>query len=682
MLQQLRVFGLAATIAVTGLVAAAPSASAETILPASPKALNLASLSVGSESAVVHGLACESAGNCTALISIDLDGASALAVAREVNGAWANPVRLGAPSGHSVHAVDATFLACPTQSSCTVLTRGSFGGSDEALMAQQNSGTWSVLSVVDVAGTISNLASASPETFSCYSGDLCVMGGSAVKSDSSKVAWAAVRTAGTWGPVHEVANAEEVTAAACDSAGDCHVVTRGHCSFSWPSWSCGSNVVNGTESWLGDYAIWSGASTFDLGSTYEADRITKLICVGWQSCAGVGRVTVVSSGKTYPAVMNGAYGSFAINAMDPPDNATSGELTAVDCYSANSCVFGGTYDDTFYGKSAFYRLPSQNVSQSVPGMVAHGDTVTSISCSAATHCQFIGTHVTAGKATVWTEANVQGTGWGQPEELVVPSAVANPTSVDGVVDCGTVEMCDVLATYQVHDSGTNTTPTGIYAYSANQAGSWSGGGGGGYNGMSPWMTIYGNTQDWSDPTGKTQNLTVFVYPRTLSGTVLVKFDNGSLVGKCRASNGGCMVRTKKIPFGYTHVNASFTGGKPQVKLAAGTNTWIDYPENHWVTDKSDTYRDHHPVSLKRKGRIVAKLVTNPLTCSANRDVTVVVSDWSSHAVISTRYLHTAKDGMLKSKTPGLPVETYQVTLTAQAAGSCAPVTGGYILQIG
>jgi len=158
--------------------------------------------------ALLHGVSCTSAGNCTGTGQYtDGSGNVQAMAATETSGTWAQAVEVTAPTGAAAN--PEAYLAsvsCSSAGNCTGTGRYTDGsGNVQAMAATETSGTWA--QAVEV--TAPTGAAANPVAFlsgvSCTSVGNCTAAGYYTDSSSNDVIMNAVESGGTWAQATEFA---------------------------------------------------------------------------------------------------------------------------------------------------------------------------------------------------------------------------------------------------------------------------------------------------------------------------------------------------------------------------------------------------------------------------------------------------------------------------------------------
>ncbi len=303
--------------------------------------------------ASLGGISCIWAVKCVAVGSyLDSYGNGQAMAATQTRGTWRQATEVTAPSnaGTDPNAV-LKGISCTSAGNCTAIgTYEDSSGNGQAMEATQTRGTWG--QAVEI--TAPSNAGTNPEallySISCTSAGNCVGVGSYLDSSSRLQAMEATETSGTWGQAAEITapsnagtNPESVLKGiSCTSAGKCTAVGQ------YLDSSSHVQAMEATET----SGTWGQATEVTAPSNAGTNPNAKLYavsCTSARNCTAVGTFEDTSS---HPQAMeatetSGTWGQAA--QVTAPSNAGTNpqaDLSGISCTRAGKCTAVGEYLDS------------------------------------------------------------------------------------------------------------------------------------------------------------------------------------------------------------------------------------------------------------------------------------------------------------------------------------------------
>ena len=303
--------------------------------------------------ASLGGISCTSAAKCVAVGSyLDSSGNGQAMEATETSGTWRQVTKVTAPpnAGTDPNAV-LKGISCTSAGNCTAIgTYEDSSGNGQAMEATETSGTWEQAAEITAPANAGTNPEALLYSISCTSAGGCVGVGSYLDSSSHLQAMEATETSGTWeqatkvtAPSNAGTNPEAVLKGiSCTSARKCTAVGQYLDGFG------DGQAMDATET----SGTWEQATKVTAPSSAETNPSAKLYavsCTSAPTCTAVGTYEDTSS---HPQAMEAteASGTWeqAAQITAPSDAGTNpqADLSAISCTSAGKCAAVGEYLDS------------------------------------------------------------------------------------------------------------------------------------------------------------------------------------------------------------------------------------------------------------------------------------------------------------------------------------------------
>jgi hypothetical protein len=303
--------------------------------------------------ASLGGISCTSPGNCVAVGSyLDSSGNGQPMEATETSGTWRQAAEITAPSnaGTDPNAV-LKGISCTSAGNCTAIgTYEDSSGNGQAMEAAETSGTWRQAAEITAPSNAGTNPEALLYSISCTSAGNCVGVGSYLDSSSHLQAMAATETSGTW------EQATEVTAPS-NAGTDPNAVLKGiSCTWARKCTAVGQyldssgngQAMAATET----SGMWEQATEVTAPSNAGASPSAKLYavsCTSARKCTAVGTYEDTSS---HPQAMEATEMSGTweqATEVTAPSNAGTNpqaDLSGISCTWAGKCTAVGEYVDS------------------------------------------------------------------------------------------------------------------------------------------------------------------------------------------------------------------------------------------------------------------------------------------------------------------------------------------------
>jgi hypothetical protein len=306
--------------------------------------------------AVLNGVSCASAGNCTAVDSYALSATSeAPLIASETNGVWNVAVELPTlPAGYQTgkkETLELRGVSCSAAATCTA--SGDFlaaTGNDEIFAVSEAGAAWGTPTVLQVPGDEvfnANEQGMASAGISCTGAGSCTLVGSYTLADpASGVVY--TETRGAWGAPTELTAggypALVTISVSCWSSGDCVVGGFGIATASSDPVGVTISESNGTFGEASRIATPSGANG---SSIFGVDCPSAATCeLAAEIYHGTGKKARTLPG--YATISDGQLSSLvglpSVAAVDP--GANDGETSSVSCATTASCIAVGFLTNT------------------------------------------------------------------------------------------------------------------------------------------------------------------------------------------------------------------------------------------------------------------------------------------------------------------------------------------------
>jgi hypothetical protein len=249
---------------------------------------------------------------------------------------------------------------------------------------------------------------------------------------------AAVALAAAWPGVASASTAWTFEATPLPAGGTQGTLSAVSCRFASNCTAAGDYITgSGTHETLAEH--WNG-STWAVEPTPDpagatGSYLTGVSCGSATTCMAVGYY-LDSSGNRQPLAEHWDGTAWAIQTTPLPLGSAAGELSAVSCVAATSCVATGGYQAPNYSDplAEVWRGLAWSVHDPV-GSGLLDSSLAAVSCASAGNCMAVGTSL----AEHW-----DGTTW---QAEAVPSPVAGATPVLGAVSCPLASSCTATGGY-------------------------------------------------------------------------------------------------------------------------------------------------------------------------------------------------------------------------------------------
>jgi len=302
-------------------------------------------------------VSCPSDGNCSAGGTY-LDGSNRLQafVISETSGSWGTATALPGVATLNVGGFATLIgIACASAGNCSA-TGGYTDGTSQlqGFVVDETGGTWGTAAPIP---GMAALGASSPNSISCSSAGNCGVGGFYADSSSHDQAFVVNEVNGTWG------NAAELSGSATLNAGGSAQVLSISCKASGACAAVGNYTDSAThlQGFVADESngTWGSAQTVSNLETLNVGGgavLNSVSCTAPGDCDAVGGYsdTANSSQAVYVDEINGAWGS----AIEVPGtatlNASGGAFSlTTSCSTYGNCTQGGYYADSAGNFQAF-----------------------------------------------------------------------------------------------------------------------------------------------------------------------------------------------------------------------------------------------------------------------------------------------------------------------------------------
>jgi hypothetical protein len=418
-------------------------------------------------------VSCPSAGNCVAAGSYAIPPAHEEEppseqgeLLSETAGTWERGVEVALPAGAALDPkVEITGLACPSAGNCTAA--GEYRDTaehEQGFLLSESAGVWGAAVQTPLPADASSQPEVKLTQLACPSAGNCVLVGNYYDGSGRRHGFVASETAGSWEAAREAAlpadaapNAEDrLYGIACASAGDCTAVgsyedAAGHkAGLLWSEtaggWGPGTRAT----------------APANAGSSLE---LLAVSCPSATGCTAVGEYTD-SSGHTEALALNETLGTWgAAVAVPMPANAYAepdANLHEVQCPAAGDCTAFGIYtaanleedDGVFVTETAGVwgaAVERPRPAGAQPQIVIAG----SLSCPAAGDCSYVGSYKAGAggalsRALLATENDAR---WGPGIEGPLPANVNGyPGAFLSSVACTAPGDCTAVGSYDAYST--------------------------------------------------------------------------------------------------------------------------------------------------------------------------------------------------------------------------------------
>jgi hypothetical protein len=307
--------------------------------------------------AILEAISCSSTGNCTAVGRyVDTSGFWGAMAATETSGIWAQATEVTAPanakSGATGPGPYLRGISCSSFGNCTA--SGAYAdtsGNLQAMAATETSGIWAQATEVTAPADAQAAPNAFFEGISCTSVGNCTTTGGYTDTAAKQQAMVANETSGTWTQATAVAapnNSQSdpsasLSAVFCSSVGNCTATGDYIDSSPFPQ-AMTATETSGT--WAQATVITAPA---DAGNGLPGTSINGVSCTSFGNCTATGAY-VDTSGNQHPMIATETSGTWSQGiAVTAPANAGTipdASFSAVSCSAVGNCTATGNYLDT------------------------------------------------------------------------------------------------------------------------------------------------------------------------------------------------------------------------------------------------------------------------------------------------------------------------------------------------
>jgi hypothetical protein len=356
----------------------------------------------GAQTSLLSGVACSSAGDCTAVGDYIDSSALGVTLAETSSGASWSVDTTPNPKGVSLN-TDLTGVACSSAKACIAVGSSfvQFQAAGEAFAEAWNGTKWSVQTVPVPSGSLLSSFSG----VACTSANACTAVGT--YDDSSEVAytlaeaWNGTKWSVQTTPTPSGAKASILNGVACSSASACTAV--GYWIGSPSSQNAFAEVWNGTS--------WSIEAT-PTPSGALATGLYGVTCTSAGGCTAVGAYLDSSENlDTLAVVWNG---SSSVETTPNPSGTQGSELRDVSCTSAGTCTAVGDYVDSSGDQDTLAEAWSGTgwSIETTPDPTGKGTNILSgVSCTSGHACTAVGHYTNSAGYTAPLAEAWNGTSW-------------------------------------------------------------------------------------------------------------------------------------------------------------------------------------------------------------------------------------------------------------------------------
>ncbi len=307
----------------------------------------------GSNFAFLREVSCSSAGNCTAAGNYDdSSGNFQVSAATETSGVWARATEVTAPTNAAGNpGAILSGVSCSSAGNCSA--SGDYADTAsriQAMVARETSGTWTRATEVIAPANAGGNPGAYLRGVSCSSAGNCTATGAYSDNSGNGQAMATTETSGTWARATEVntpANGASsqgsiLVGVSCSSAGNCtaagvYIDSSSHVE------AMAATETSGT---------WARATEVTAPANVGNNPVATLQGI---SCSSAGNCTsagyYLDSSSNFQAMLARETSGTWTRATEvtAPANARSNpgaELYAISCSSAGNCTAAGDYNDS------------------------------------------------------------------------------------------------------------------------------------------------------------------------------------------------------------------------------------------------------------------------------------------------------------------------------------------------
>jgi hypothetical protein len=416
--------------------------------------------------ASLGGISCTSAGNCVAVGSyLDSSGNGQPMEATETSGTWGQAAEITAPTnaGTDPNAV-LKGVSCTSAGNCTAVgTYEDSSGNGQAMEATETSGTWGQAAEITAPSNAGTNPEALLYSISCTSAGNCVGVGSYLDSSSHVQAMEATEIRSTWEQATEVtapsnagANPEAaLKGISCTSVRKCTAVGQYVDSYG------NGQAMEATEI----RGTWGQATEVTAPSNAGANPNAKLYavsCTSARKCTAVGTFEDTSS---HPQAMEATEirGTWeqATEVTAPVNAAANPEaaLKGISCTSARKCTAVGQYVDSYGNGQAMEATEIRGTWGQATEVTAPSNAganpnakLYAVSCTSARKCTAVGTFEdTSSHPQAMEATEIRGT-WEAAQVTAPPNAGTNPQADLSAISCTSASRCTAVGEY-VDSSG-------------------------------------------------------------------------------------------------------------------------------------------------------------------------------------------------------------------------------------
>jgi hypothetical protein len=405
----------------------------------------------------LDGVACTSAGNCTAVGDYTDSSSHVQGVfLTQSSGSW-TAAEATPPASATNPEVVLSSVSCPSAGACTAV--GGFDNSSghfEALAFNETLSIWGTGTALSPPAGAATNPNAFLASVSCSSAANCSAVGEYYDSGQVQQGLLASETAGTWGSGEEVTAPAGASSNRVEYMGSVSCTGTGNCSASGIYLDSnqvfeGLVITQSSGTWGSGEKVTLPAGAGSVPNLY----LYSDSCPTATDCVAVG---VVSNAEdTLGAVATESGGSWSVSEPTMPSGAVPPYmvLNSVSCPSAGNCSAVGTYLDSLGTQQGLLLDDSSGtwqagVTAALPAGAGSNPMVqlTSVSCASAGNCTAVGWYQDTSQDTQGLLLTETSGTWATGVKAPLPAgADSNPLVSLQSVSCTAAGTCAAVGTY-------------------------------------------------------------------------------------------------------------------------------------------------------------------------------------------------------------------------------------------